>query len=104
MIYTAAGLNTVGWRPVAYSIASFATAWPFEQISLLCELPELTGCYHRSRQGYLYSTSGSPHHAADDLALMSVLPGMTVVAPGDPNEVIQLFPQLFNYQGLHILP
>ena len=44
--------------------------------------------------GYTYSASGPTHHAADDLALMTTLPGMTVVAPGDPEEVSQLFPQL----------
>ena len=99
MIYTAAGLATVGWRPVAYSIASFATARPFEQIRYCVSYPNLPVVIIGAGRGYLYSTSGVSHHAADDLALMSVLPGMTVVAPGDPNEVVQLFPQLFNLPG-----
>jgi len=99
MIYTAAGLATVGWRPVAYSIASFATARPFEQIRYCVSYPTLPVVIIGAGRGYLYSTSGVSHHAADDLALMSVLPGMTVVAPGDPNEVAQLFPQLFNLPG-----
>jgi transketolase len=99
MIYTAAGLATVGWRPVAYSIASFATARPFEQIRYCVSYPTLPVVIIGAGRGYLYSTSGVSHHAADDLALMSVLPGMTVVAPGDPNEVAQLFPQLFTLPG-----
>ena len=99
MIYTAAGLAKVGWRPVAYSIASFATARPFEQIRYCVSYPNLPVVIIGAGRGYLYSTSGVSHHAADDLALMSVLPGMTVVAPGDPNEVAQLFPQLFNLPG-----
>ncbi len=99
MIYTAAGLANVGWRPVAYSIASFATARPFEQIRYCVSYPNLPVVIIGAGRGYLYSTSGVSHHAADDLALMSVLPGMTVVAPGDPNEVVQLFPQLFNLPG-----
>lgn len=99
MIYTASGLATVGWRPVAYSIASFATARPFEQIRYCVSYPNLPVVIIGAGRGYLYSTSGVSHHAADDLALMSVLPGMTVVAPGDPNEVAQLFPQLFNLPG-----
>ena len=99
MIYTAAGLAKVGWRPVAYSIASFATARPFEQIRYCVSYPNLPVVIIGAGRGYLYSTSRVSHHAADDLALMSVLPGMTVVAPGDPNEVAQLFPQLFNLPG-----
>jgi transketolase len=36
--------------------------------------------------GVSYGTLGPTHHAIDDLALMRVLPGMTVLAPGDPAE------------------
>jgi transketolase len=99
MIYTAAGLATVGWRPVAYSIASFATARPFEQIRYCVSYPNLPVVIIGAGRGYLYSTSGVSHHAADDHALMSLLPGMTVVSPGDPTEVTQLFPQLFKLSG-----
>ena len=41
LIYTAAGLAAEGWRPVAYSIASFATARPFEQIRYCISYPKL---------------------------------------------------------------
>ncbi|MHB1011365.1 MAG: transketolase family protein [Desulfobacteria bacterium] len=99
MIYTAAGMAIEGWRPVAYSIASFATARPFEQIRYCIAYPGLPVVLVGAGRGYLYSTSGVSHHAADDLALMTSLPGMTVVVPGDPEEVSQLLPQLFELQG-----
>jgi transketolase len=99
MIYTAAGMAIEGWRPVAYSIASFATARPFEQIRYCISYPGLPVVLVGAGRGFLYSTSGVSHHALDDLGLMSSLPGMTVVAPGDPNEVAQLFPQLFQLPG-----
>jgi len=99
MIYTAAGMAIEGWLPVAYSIASFATARPFEQIRYCISYPHLPVILVGAGRGYLYSTSGVSHHAADDLALMTVLPGMTVVVPGDPNEVAQLLPQLFTLCG-----
>ncbi|KAF0219365.1 MAG: hypothetical protein FD174_2064 [Geobacteraceae bacterium] len=95
MIYTAAGMAMAGWRPVAYSIASFATARPFEQIRYCVAYPNLPVILVGAGRGYLYSTSGVSHHAADDLALMTALPNMTVVAPGDPVEIEQLLPQLF---------
>jgi transketolase len=50
-------------------------------------------------RGFTYSTSGVSHHAADDIALMSALPNMTVVIPGDPTELEQLFPQATRLAG-----
>ncbi len=99
MIYTAAGMAMAGWKPVAYSIASFATARPFEQIRYCLAYPRLPVVLVGAGRGYLYSTSGISHHAADDLALMSSLPGMTVVTPGDPEELRQLLPQLMELPG-----
>ncbi len=37
--------------------------------------------------GVSYGYLGPTHHAIEDLALMRSLPGMTVLAPGDPGEV-----------------
>jgi transketolase len=99
MIYTAAGMAMAGWRPVTYSIASFATARPFEQIRYCVAYPKLPVIVVGAGRGYLYSTSGVSHHAPDDLALMTSLPGMTVVTPGDPVELAQLLPQLFELSG-----
>ena len=36
--------------------------------------------------GVNYSTLGSTHHASEDVAIMSALPNMTVLAPCDPAE------------------
>jgi len=94
MINTAAGMALEGWHPIAYSIASFATARPFEQIRYCVAYPKLPVVLVGAGRGYTYSTSGVSHHAGDDLGLMSILPGMTVVAPGDPNEMRHLFPQV----------
>jgi transketolase len=99
MVYTAAGLALEGFLPVAYSIASFATARPYEQIRFCLAYPNLPVLLVGAGRGYLYSTSGVSHHAPDDLALMGVLPNMTVVAPGDPTEVEQLLPQLLQLSG-----
>lgn len=99
MVYTAAGMAIEGWRPIAYSIASFATARPFEQIRYCVAYPALPVILVGAGRGYLYSTSGVSHHAGDDLGLMSLLPGMTVVSPGDPTEVKELLPQIVSAGG-----
>ncbi|MBK35747.1 MAG: transketolase [Gemmatimonadetes bacterium] len=99
LVCASAGLALEGWSPVAYSIASFVTGRAFEQIRVSVAYPGLPVAIVGAGGGYTYSASGPTHHAADDLALMSTLPGMTVVAPGDPEEVSQLFPQLIANHG-----
>lgn len=99
MVCVAAGLAATGWRPVCYSIASFLTNRAFEQIRISVNYPELPVVIVGVGGGYNYSSSGVTHHAVEDFALMSVMPGMTVVAPGDPDEVRALLPQLFQIDG-----
>lgn len=99
LVCAAAGLALEGWRPVIYSIASFATGRPFEQLRVCVSYPRLPVVVVGAGGGYTYASSGVTHHAGDDLALMSMLPSMTVVAPGDPSEVTQLFPQLLALPG-----
>jgi transketolase len=99
LICASAGLAMEGWRPIAYSIASFITARDFEQIRISVCYPHLPVLIVGAGGGYTYADSGVTHHAADDLALMALLPGMTVVAPGDPTEVAQLLPQALQLPG-----
>jgi transketolase len=99
MIDMAAGLALEGWRPVVYSIASFATGRAFEQIRLSLGYHRLPVVVTGAGGGYAYAASGVTHHAAEDLGLMSLLPGMTVVAPGDGLEVAALLPQLLSLDG-----
>jgi len=99
LVCCAAGLALEGWRPLAYSIGSFMTGRPFEQIKVSISYPGLPVVMIGAGGGYTYSASAVTHHAPNDLALMSSLPGMTVVAPGDPNELSQLLPQLMELPG-----
>jgi transketolase len=46
-----------------------------------------------------YGALGPSHFATEDLAIMRVLPNLTVVAPGDPAEVRSLVPQIVDRQG-----
>jgi len=99
LINMAAGMAAEGWRPIAYSIASFATARPFEQIRYCVSYPNLPVTLVGAGRGFTYSTSGVSHHALDDIGLMSLLPNMTVVIPGDPTEIEELFPQVMHCPG-----
>ena|SRR5579872_1827242 len=86
MIGVAAGLAMGGMRPFVYSIAPFATLRCLEHI-------RNDVCYHNLPVtivgvggGYSYGPNGPTHHALEDIAVMRVLPKMTVVCPGDPVE------------------
>jgi transketolase len=89
MTGVAAGLALCGKIVFTYSIGNFATLRCLEQI-------RNDICYHRVDVkvvavggGFAYGALGMTHHATEDLAIMRALPGMVVVAPGDPFEVEQ---------------
>jgi len=88
MTGVAAGLALSGKIVFTYSIANFPTLRCLEQI-------RNDVCYHQADVkivsvggGLAYGPLGSTHHGTEDLAIMRALPGMTVVAPGDPIEAM----------------
>lgn len=82
----AAGLASEGYHVFTYSIANFPTTRCLEQI-------RNDVCYHglpvtvvAVGGGLAYGSLGYSHHAVQDYSMMRGLPGMKVVAPGDPYE------------------
>ena len=82
----AAGLAQAGFVPFCYSIATFASMRGYEQLrngALLHGLPvRVVGI----GGGYAYGSGGATHYALEDLSLMRVQPGMTTLAPADPDQ------------------
>lgn len=99
LVDCAAGLALEGKRPIVYSIASFMTGRAFEQIRVAIGYHQLPVVVVGAGGGYTYADAGVTHHAKEDLALMSLIPGMAVVAPGDPQEVAELLPQMIRRDG-----
>jgi transketolase len=86
MTGVAAGMAMAGRVVFTYSIANFPVMRCYEQI-------RNDVCYHGLNVkvvsvggGLAYGAQGYTHHGVEDLAVMRVLPGMTVFAPGDPVE------------------
>jgi transketolase len=82
----AAGLALTGKVVFTYSIANFPIMRCLEQI-------RNDVCYHKLNVkivavggGLAYGSHGYTHHGVEDLAIMSAMPSMVVVAPGDPVE------------------
>ena len=86
MIALCAGLALRGCRPFAYTIATFAIYRPFEQVRDDVCYQNLPVTIVGIGGGIAYSTLGGTHHAQEDVAVMSALPNMTVMAPCDPAE------------------
>jgi len=83
MLGVATGLAASGFTPFAYSIATFATMRGYEFFrngAVLHELPvRLVGV----GGGVDYGHNGPTHYALEDVGLMRIQPGLTVIAPAD---------------------
>jgi transketolase len=83
MIGVATGLAEAGFVPFVYSIVSFVTLRPYEFIRngpILHQLPvRIVGV----GGGLEYGQNGLSHYGLEDVGVMRLQPGITVVAPAD---------------------
>lgn len=99
MIGVAAGMALEGFQVFAYGIAPFVTLRCLEQI-------RVDLCFHGLPVrvvgvggGLTYGPEGATHHATDDVGVLSALPGMTVVCPGDAAETETLTRACLDWPG-----
>lgn len=86
-ISIAAGMALCGLRPIAYTINSFITTRCYEQIRVDVCSNNVPVVIAGVGAGLSYSPLGITHHSCEDIAIMRVLPNMTVICPGDAYEV-----------------
>ena len=86
MLGVVAGLAREGFVPFAYSIATFASMRGYEQFrngGIMHDLPvRVVGI----GGGFAYGHAGPTHHALEDLTICRTQPGLTVLAPCDPDQ------------------
>jgi transketolase len=83
MMGIAAGLALVGKIPFASAYGEFAAGRPFDQIRQSLAYSELPVKICASHCGITVGPDGATHQSLEDIALMRVLPHMTVVSPAD---------------------
>lgn len=86
MINIATGLALCGKIVFTYTIATFATMRPFEQIRQGIAAHKASVVIVGSGAGLSYGTASVTHHAVEDIHLMRALPGVTILCPSDPIE------------------
>jgi transketolase len=86
MMGAAAGLAIAGWVPFATTYGMFASGRPWEMIRNTIAYSNLNVKIGGSHGGISVGPDGATHQALEEIAIMRVIPRMTVVVPCDMNE------------------
>lgn len=86
MVDMAAGLSTMGYIPFASTFAVFGTGRAYDQVRNGCAYPGFNVKFGMTHAGITLGEDGGSHQAVEDMALMRVIPGMTVIVPCDAKE------------------
>jgi len=86
MIGIAAGLTIGGKIPFAGTFANFATGRVYDQIRQSIAYSEKNVKICASHAGLTLGEDGATHQILEDIGLMKMLPGMTVINPCDYNQ------------------
>lgn len=95
----AAALALDGWRPHVITMAAFAESRAAEAVKIDVALNAAPVCIAATHAGLSSGTLGPTHHALSDLAVMRVLPNMTVLVPADADAAGALVGQLAALTG-----
>ena len=99
MVGIAAGLAAAGKPVFASTFAMFAAGRAFEQIRNSVAYPHLNVKIAATHAGITVGEDGATHQCLEDLALMRVIPGMTVVNPSDAVEAAAVLEAALDNDG-----
>jgi transketolase len=99
MVGLATGLAEAGFIPYVYSIVTFATLRPYEFIRngpILQQFPvRIIGV----GGGMEYGHDGATHYGLEDVGIMRIQPGITVIAPADYQQAQAAFLTTWDLPG-----
>lgn len=99
MMATAAGIATTGKIPFASTFAVFAAGRAYDQIRNSIAYPNLNVKICPTHAGISLGEDGGSHQSIEDIALMRVLPNMTVLSPADAVETEKMIFAVADYKG-----
>lgn len=99
MVGTAGGLSLTGKIPFASTFAVFEAGRAWDQIRQTICYSHLNVKLVATHGGITVGEDGASHQALEDIALMRVLPDMTVIVPADGFETKQVIDEIAEYDG-----
>ena len=99
MMGTAAGLAIGGKLPFVSTFAVFATGRAWEQVRQSICYPNLSVKIVASHAGVTVGEDGGSHQSVEDIAVMRVIPHMTVIVPADGPETLQAIEAAAEHKG-----
>jgi transketolase len=99
MMGIAAGLTIGGYIPYTTTFANFSTGRVYDQIrqSIAYSGKNVKIC--ASHAGLTLGEDGATHQILEDIGLMKMLPGMTVIVPADFNQTKAATMAIASYEG-----
>jgi transketolase len=99
MIGTAAGLTIGGFIPFTGTFANFSTARVYDQIRQEVAYSGKNVKICASHAGITLGEDGATHQTLEDIGMMKMLPGMTVINPCDFNQTKQATKAIAEHDG-----
>ncbi len=99
MMVVSAGLATTGKIPLTGTFANFSTGrvYDFIRQSIAYSGKNVKIC--ASHAGLTLGEDGATHQILEDVGMMRMLPGMTVICPADYNETVMATMAIAEYNG-----
>src|SRR5690606_40591855 len=99
MIGIAAGLSISGKIPYTTTFANFSTGRVYDQICQSVAYSDKNVKICASHAGLTLGEDGATHQILEDIGLMKMLPGMTVINPCDYNQTKAATIAIADHQG-----
>ena len=99
MVSTAAGMSTCGKVPFISTFAMFAAGRAYDQIRNGVCYPNLNVKICATHSGITVGEDGATHQMLEDIALMRVVPNMTVISPSDDTETRWAVEEAYKIKG-----
>lgn len=99
MMGVAAGLATAGKIPMVTTFANFATGRVYDQIRQSIAYSHKNVKICASHAGLTLGEDGATHQILEDIGMMRMLPGMTVINPCDYNQTKAAVLALAKHEG-----
>lgn len=99
MMNIGAGLSTMGLIPFCSTFAMFGAGRAYEQIRNSIAYPKFNVKICCSHAGVSVGEDGGSHQSVEDIGLMRLVPGMTVIVPAGAKEARKAVFALAEFQG-----